>query len=64
MPEPDPDPARYIVNLVDLGGIRNWPDPMYLDPAGDPMYRDTAGIAGSGPDPSEVIRISSDLIIN
>jgi len=31
-PDPDPDPARYPVNLVDMGRIRIPPDPMYLDP--------------------------------
>jgi len=28
--DPDPDPARYPVNLVDPGRIRA--DPMYMDP--------------------------------
>jgi len=33
-PDPDPDPAGYLVNLVDPARIRIRPDPMYLDPAG------------------------------
>jgi len=31
-PDLDPDPAGYLVNLVDQGRIRIRPDPMYLDP--------------------------------
>ena len=40
-PDTDPDLARYPVNLVDPGRIRQ--DPLYLDP-------DTAGsnVSGSG----------------
>ena len=47
----DPDPAGYLVNLVDPGRIRIWPDPnpMYLDRI---QFGSGSNVSVSGSDPA------------